>query len=119
MHVEPEEVDQLARTVDLRLKGGLALAKHGGGVEPLPGGRGQQVRSLEENRGAVFEPPVSPFALSLHRRPHRGVDGRAVGLVQVGQHPRVAVGRHHVVRDPAPDLPPADDGRNVRPLTPD
>ena len=119
VHVEPEEVDQLAGAVDLRLERGLALAQHGGGVEPLPGRRGQQVRGLEEDRGAVLEPPVAPVALGLHRRPHRRVDGRAVGLVQGGQHPRMAVGRDDVMGDPAPDLAPADHGRNVRPLAPD
>ena len=31
----------------------------------------------------------------------------------------MAVGRDDVMGDPAPDLAPADDGRDVRPLAPD
>ena len=89
--VEAEEVDQLAGAVDLGLVGGLALAQHGGRVEPLAVGRGQQVGRLEEDRRAILEAPVGPVALRLDGRGHGGVDRRAVGLVQPGQHPLVAV----------------------------
>ncbi len=119
MHVEPEEVDQLAGAVDLRLEGGLALAEHGGGVEPLAVGGGQQLGGLQEHRCPILEPPVRPLALGLDGRADRGVDRGVVGPVQRGEHPRVTVRRDHVLGDAAPDLPAADDGRNVRALGPE
>src|SRR5256885_9577018 len=61
-HVEAEEVDQLARRVDLRLVGRLRLAQHAGGVDDGTVACREQVRSLEEHRGPPLESPRRPVA---------------------------------------------------------
>ncbi len=117
-HVEPQEVDQLAGAVDLRLVRRFALPEHGGRVEPLPPLSGQHVGRLEEHRRSVLEPPMAPLALRLDRGGHGGVDCRRIGLVQPGQHARMAVGRDDVLSDAAPDLATTDHGRDLGPLIP-
>ena len=62
LDVEPPEVDQLARAVDLGLVGGLRLPEHGRGVERLPPGAG------EEFRGSLKD--ADP-----RRKRHRGPPG--------------------------------------------
>src|SRR5262249_50272377 len=90
--VEPEEVDELAGAVDLRLEGRLALSQHGGRVEALAMAGGQKVGGPEEYRGAVLESPVAPVTLCVHRGGNGGIDRGLVGLVKRGEHPRVAMG---------------------------
>src|SRR5690606_3179838 len=58
--VEPPEVDQLAGGVDLGLPCGLGLTQHGRGVQPLAPGTGEQLRSTQEDRGALVEGEVAP-----------------------------------------------------------
>ncbi len=60
MDVEAEEVDQLARGVDLGLLDGLGLAEHRGGVEGVPPRAREQVRGAQEDGGALVEREVLP-----------------------------------------------------------
>jgi hypothetical protein len=60
VHVEAPEVDQLARRVDLRLVGRLALPEHRRGVQRLPPRPGEQVGGLEEDGRAVVEGELRP-----------------------------------------------------------
>ncbi len=76
MHVEAQEVDQLAGRVDLGLLGGLGLAEHGGGGQGLAPGAGQQVGGLEEDRGAGVEGERLPGRSSGQ--------GSVDGLLRVG-----------------------------------
>ncbi len=52
--VEAPEVDQLAGGIDLGLVDRLGLAQHGGGVDHLPVGPGQQVGGLQEDGRPVL-----------------------------------------------------------------
>ena len=96
--VEAEEVDQLAGAVDLGLECGLALAEHGGGVDPRAPRAGEQVGGLEEDGGPVLERPAGPVALRLDRGRDGAVDGPAVRLMHTRQNVAVPVGRDHVVQ---------------------
>ena len=110
VHVVAPEVDQLTGTVDLRLGDGLALAEHGGGVDPRPPRTGEQVGGLQQHRGAVVEGQLAP---SRRRRPGR-VDGELrVGgrrIAHRAEHLRVRVRLTYVDRRAAPGHPPAADG---------
>jgi hypothetical protein len=116
MHVEPEEVDQLARAIDLGLVGGLALTQHGSAIEQLPVPGSQELRGPQENGGPVLEPPVAPVPLSLDRCLHGRIDSLAVGLMHLGQHPLVAVRRHHVLSCAGAYFSATHDSWDVGPL---
>jgi hypothetical protein len=113
VHVEAEEVDQLAGAVDLRLERRLALAQHGGRVDQLAVRRGEELGGLEEHGGPVLEAPVAPVPLRLHRRLHRRRDRGAVGLVHPRQDPVMAMRGDHVVGGARPDLPAAHHGGDL------
>ena len=116
VRVEPPEVDQLARRVDLRLEYRLRLPEHRRGIERGAPGGGEQLGRLEEDRGALLPRPASPFALRL--------DGLLDGQIHLGRARRVVVGQHVVVpvrhrrgRSLArADLTPSDDEGDVDPL---
>jgi hypothetical protein len=79
--VEPPEVDELARGVDLGLVGGLALPEHRRGVEGGPPRAGEQRRGLEEDRCAVVIGELAPHRRRIPRRRDgrvRVVDGAVV-----------------------------------------
>ena len=78
VHVEAQEVDQLAGGVDLGLVGRLRLAQHRGGGDRLAPGPGQQVGGAQEHRGPLVEGQVAPGRGAAWR----GLDG--VGDVGVG-----------------------------------
>jgi hypothetical protein len=112
--VEPPEVDELARGVDLRLIHRFRLAEHGGGHESRPPRTGEEISGLEENRGALVERQVLP----LLGGPGRGGDGRLRVLGRrVPDGPErvaVAVGRDHVDGSArAHDPFPSDDMRQI------
>ena len=92
--VEAEEVDQLARRVDLGLVRRLALPEHRRGVERVAPRRREQFGGPQEHRGAVFPGPAAPFLA----RGGGGGDGllHQLGrrLVPGAEHVRVVV-RHH------------------------
>lgn len=75
--VDPPEVDELTRRVDLGLGSGLALPEHRRGVEGGPPRAGQQLGGLEQDRGPVGERQVAP-----HRR---GGLGRVDGALRLGR----------------------------------
>ncbi len=77
VHVEPQEVDQLAGGVDLGLDRRLGLAEHRRGVEGGAPRPGQQLGGLEEDGRAVVERQRAP----ARRGPLRGVEG----LLRVGR----------------------------------
>ncbi|GAB3992735.1 hypothetical protein GCM10029992_02620 [Glycomyces albus] len=58
--VEAQEVDELARGVDLGLGGGLGLAEHGRAVEDVAVGPGDELGGPQEDRGAVGEGHAHP-----------------------------------------------------------
>src|SRR5215207_2886356 len=113
MHVEPQEIDQLAGTVDFRLIGRLALAQHRGRIEELSVGAGQQFGGPEEHGRPVFEAPVPPIPLSLDRSLYCLAYGFPVRLVHLRQHPLVAMRGNHVMGDATADFTAADDGRYI------
>jgi hypothetical protein len=111
--VEAEKIDQLTGAVDLGLEGGLALAQHGGGVEQLPVGSGEQLGSPEKDRRPVLEAPMAPVSLGLHGRLDRRFDGGSIGLVSASQDSAMAVGRDHVMSPAGADLVTTHHGRYV------
>jgi hypothetical protein len=118
VHVETQEVDQLAGAVDLRLMGRLALAQHGRGVDERAVAAGEQVRRLEKHGRAVLEPPVGPVALRLQRGVYGPRHQLRRRLVEVAEHPGVAVrgGDRH---GSAAVRPTVDHDRDVGPLRTD
>jgi hypothetical protein len=70
--VEPQEVDQLARRVDLGLLHGLRLTEHGRRVERVAPRPGEQVGRLEQHRRACVVRHGGPLGRGLERR----IDGR-------------------------------------------
>ena len=113
VHVEAEEIDQLAGAVNLGLVCGLALAQHGCRVQELPMGAGQHLSGPEEDGGAVFEPPVAPVLLGLYRGLDRALDGAPIGLMGLGQHPPVTMRRNHVMGVAGSNLSPVYYRRDI------
>ena len=113
VHVEAEEIDQLAGAVDLRLIRRLALAQHRGGIDDGAMRRRQQLGRLEEHRRPVLESPVRPVALGFDGGAHGGPDRRRIGLVRPCQHSPVRMGRDYVHRLSGPDLPATRDDRDL------
>ena len=85
--VEPPEVDELARRVDLGLIGALGLAQHRGGGQLLPPRPGQQVGGTQEHRSALVERRGFPLRLRGERGFHR-LEGVGMGGVGQGAEPR-------------------------------
>ena len=113
MGVEPQEVDQLGRRVDLRLKRGLRLPEHRGRVQRLPPCRCQQLRGAEEHGRAILPPPACPLACRGPGRGNRLVDVLRIRRMPVGQHVLMVVRHDGLLRAARPNLAPADDDRNV------
>ena len=81
VRVEPPEIDDLAGRIDLRLEHRLRLAQHRRGVDGVAPGRGQQLRGLEEDRGAVVERPGRTSSDAPHAR-RRRPGGCAAGVAR-------------------------------------
>src|ERR1035437_8004081 len=75
------EVDQLAGGVDLRLDHRLALAEHGGRVDPRPPGPGEEVGGAQEDGGAGRKGGVGPFGAGRQSGVHGRCDLGGGGLV--------------------------------------
>ncbi len=96
VHVEPQEVDELAGGVDLGLLHRLGLAQDGGGVDGVAPRSGQQVGGAQQHRGTFVEGGGGPSG--------RGVLGGLHGLGHVlrgglrggAEHVLVVVGLHDV-----------------------
>ena len=111
MDIEAPEVDQFTRRINLGLERCFALAEHRRRVHHRAPTRGQQVRGLEENGGAVGETPVRPVTPSVARRCDGARDFFGAGLMHLGQHVAMAVRHHCVDRLSGSDLLAAhDDG---------
>ena len=82
LHVEAQEVRELAGRVDLRLENVLALGQHGGRVHPRPVRSAEQVGRLQEDRRTVLPGHGLPGRL----RRQRGINGplHMVGRAEVG-----------------------------------
>src|SRR5450759_5454099 len=94
VRVEAPEVDDLARGIDLGLKHGLALPEHRRAIDRVAPRRGQQIRGLEEHRGAIGERPAGPLLVRRQRSVHRLSRKLRRRLVVLGKHVTVIV-RHH------------------------
>ena len=114
VHVDPPEVDELARRVDLGLVARLALAQHRRGVEPGAPRPGQQLGRLEQDGRAVVErerPPAGSRGLGRldggagigHRRVLQRAEDLAAGVrlphvepLAAAHHPTAADGMREV-----------------------
>ena len=83
LHVEAEEVRQLARRVDLGLVRGLRLPEHGRGVERRAPGPGEELGRSEQDRGAVLPRRSVPVLPGLACGLDRLVDMSRVALVHL------------------------------------
>ena len=99
--VEPPEVDQFARRVDLGLVRGLGLAQHRRRAQLLPPRSGEQVGGAEEDRGALVEWGRFPAGLGGDRRFDGGGRVGALGVGEGAQPRAVAVWLNHVGAGPA------------------
>ena len=109
--VEPQEVDQLARRVDLRLERGLRLAEHGRGVETLAPRAREQLGGLEQDGGALVERQGAPARRRLLGRGDRVTSVGLGGTLQHAEHVLVVVGLYDADLGPASHpLLPADGG---------
>ena len=111
--VEPPEVDQLARRVDLGLMRRLRLAEHRGGVQGHPIRPGQEIGGPQKDGRALVPGQPRPVV----RRGGRRVDGAlhlgGAGLVPRREDVAVVVG-HDNFRGPARrDPTPADARRDL------
>ena len=113
VHVEPPEIDDLARRVDLGLKDRLRLAEHRRAVDGVAPRRAQQFRGLEQHRRAIVERPTRPLALRGDRRLDRLLHMFRRGFVKRPEHVMVIVRHHDVAGVAGADLLAADDDRNV------
>ena len=111
--VEPPEVHELRRGIDLGLERGFRLAEHGGGDDGGPPGRGQQFGGPQEDGGAIVERPAGPLLAGADR----GVGGLPhvlrSGLLKIREHMGVLVRHHAPLGGAGADLPAADDDRDV------
>src|SRR5213082_3440767 len=113
VHVEAEEIDQLARSVDLRLMRGLRLAEHGGAVDDRPVPCRQQLRGLEKHGAPPLKPPRRPLAPRVPSRRDRGLHLRGPRLMRLGEHVAMAMRHHHVHRPAGVDVFATDDEGNL------
>ena len=86
LDVEAEEVDQLARGVDLGLVRVLALAEHRRGVQRRAPGARQQVRRAEEHRRAVLPRRRRPGARRCRGGGDRLLDFLLAAVVELREH---------------------------------
>ena len=107
--VEAEEIDQLARGIDLRLMGGLRLAEHRRRVDDRPVAGGEEVRRLEKDRCAPLQTPRRPIAPRFARGRDRRLHLARRGLVHPGEDVAIAVRHHGLDRRAGAHLFAADD----------
>ena len=112
--VEPPEVDQLARCVDLRLVGRLGLPQHRGRDQLLPPWTRQQVGCPQEHRGSFVERRRLPCRFRRERRIDgcTGVVVRGVGQRAQPRSVPVGLNNVHELAVPHP-VAAADDVRQV------
>ena len=116
LDVEAQEVDQLARRVDLGLMRGLRLAEHRRRVERVAPGAGEQLGRAQEDRGALLPRPARPVLPRLRGRVDRLLDVLGAALVHVGEHVRLVVRHHRRLGRAGRDVLAADHERDLDPL---
>ncbi len=116
LDVEAEEVDQLAGGVDLSLLHGLRLAEHRRGEERVAPGAGEQLRSAEKDRGAVFGRPARPVLRCRRGSSDRQPDVLGTALVDVREHVLRVVGRDRRFGRPGANILAADHEGDLDPL---
>ena len=111
--VVAEEVDQLARRVDLGLQDRLALVQHRRRIDDRAVLAGEQLGRLQEDGSARLPRHRRPFRTRRLGRGHRLPNGVGVPLVKRRQHVPVVV-RHDALAEIAGrDLGAADEQRNL------
>ena len=113
MRVEAPEIHQLARGIDLRLVRRLRLAEHRRGVDRRSPRRGEQLRRLQQHRGAILPRPVGPLSPGRTRGRDRHLRVLRRRLVVVGQHVLVRVRHHRVAEVAGANFLASDDDRNL------
>ena len=113
VRVEPPEVDQLARGVDLRLECRLRLTEHGRGVEPHAPRPGEQIGCAQKDRRAVLPRHARPRGVRGERHVDRALDFHGARLVPGGEGVRVAVRHDHAGDLARLDARAADSRRDV------
>ena len=111
--VEAEEVRKLAGGVDLGLIAGLALAQHGGGVDFIAPGPGEQVRGLQEDRRPVLPGHPGPGGLRRAGGLDGGLQLGLAGAVVCGEDMAVVVGHRDRAEHIGLDLRAADHQRDL------
>ncbi len=96
VHVEPEEVDQLARRVDLRLVASLRLAEHARRVDAVTPRTREHLGGAQEDRRAIRVRHGLPRGCGSHRAVDRLLDVLRRRVMHRPQHVAVVVGHHHV-----------------------
>jgi hypothetical protein len=118
LDVEAQEVDHLARRVDLRLMRRLRLAEHRRGVERRAPRPGEQLRGAKENGGALLPRRAVPVLPRGGGGLDRLLDVAGRALVDGGED-MILVVRHHRVEGLArAHLFAADDERQLDLLGP-
>jgi hypothetical protein len=113
VHVEAEEIDELAGGVDLGLERGLRLAEHRRGVERRAVLAGEKIGSLQEHGRAGFPRQRRPVLLRGQSGLDRGLDLALARLVVHAEHVLVVVRHDAEARFSRADVPSVDDARNV------
>src|SRR5207302_7541824 len=113
VHVEAEEVDQLACRVDLRLMGRLRLTQHGGGVHDRTVARREQIRGLQEHRRPPLESPPRPVTPGVALRRYRRLHFARPRLLRLREDVALEVGHYDVDRLAGADVLAPDDEGNV------
>ena len=113
---EAEEVGQLGN-VDLRLEHGLGLPQHGGGVEHLAVGAGDQVSGLQEDSGAVLPGHLLPGILRGQSRFHGHFQFLLPCHAALSDDVLMVVGDGDLDGFVRPDLFPADDEGDLHHLS--
>ena len=111
--VEVPEVDERARGVDLGLEAGLGLAQHGGGVDAVAPGPGQQGGGPQKDGGALLPREGGPLGPSGLGGIDRLVHELRRGDVDAGQDVAVVAGHGHRQDVVGVDVLAADDTGDV------
>jgi hypothetical protein len=115
--VETEEVDELARRIDLGLVTRLRLAEHRRRDDALAPRTGEQVGRLEEHGGARFPAHRFPLAARIGGGLDRLLDVRRVSGVKARDHVTVRVRHDDVDEATGGDALSADHDRNLGALS--
>ena len=108
-----QEVDQLARGVNLGLEGVLALAEHHGGVEQVAILRGEKFSRTQHHHRALLPRQRRPVVVCLHGCVDSHLHFLFARLVVGRQHMAVVMRHHYLVRLTRADLLAADHQRDV------